>query len=131
MKNKVTYLSTIILSTLAISSGAAHATATTQSSETKPVVKIVQNESFVSIPLITDITINDAAELELELSEDFETDYISKIEYDIFGNMDAKLGLIKSKNVKSRYKTRPAIHPRGRYFKPLNSKLGASVSSKF
>lgn len=112
-------------------SGPAYASETQDPVVPESAVDTSQKVEFVFIPLDTNFKIKKLPQLNRELSDEYETDYISKIEYDLLGNMEADLGVVKTKNVKSRYRVRSGALPRGHYFKPVNSKLGAKLSTKF
>ena len=129
----MTYLKPVLTATAALTL----ITSAAQASENRtpnPASNIVSPEDtigIISIPLDRTLDIKPVQKMERDVPTEYDTDYISKITYDLFGNIDADIGVLKTKHVKSRYRVRPALQPRGRYFKPPNSKLGAGISSKF
>ncbi len=116
---------------LVLMGGTAHANQNNEAETTEPVVDLVQKKDFVYIPLKIVLRVEEVPRIEKDLSDEFETVIIGKIGYDLVEDIDANIGLLKTDNVDSRYGIESGALPRGRYFEPLNSKLGAGISRKF
>ena len=116
---------------LTLISGAAQANQNEPSLEVSPIISLDDKDDFISIPLDTTLVVKDMPIIDRELSEEFDTDYTTKVRYDLLGNVDADFGLIKNRKVSSRYRVKSGAQPRGRYFKAPKSKIGAGISSKF
>ena len=112
-------------------SGAAQANEKQNKVTATTVVSLDDAKEFISIPMDTTVDLKDVETLNREFYEEYDTDYSNTVTYDLFGNIDANVGVLKNKKVKSRYKVRSAMQPRGRYFKAPVSKVGAGISSKF
>lgn len=114
--------------------GSAHANETNKTKdlqELRPVVSTSQAKDIIYIPLNTNFEVENLPRLERDRQEAYRASYVTKIEYQLPGNIKANVGVVETKTIKRDYITKPASLPRGRYFKPINSALGAKLSSKF
>lgn len=94
-------------------------------------VDSVTKVEFLLNPQDASLQMQKTPQLKRDLSDEYRTNNISKIKYNFTDGIEADLGLVKTTNAKIKFKTRSAALPRGRYFKPINSKLGAKLSTKF
>ena len=128
LHRKLTALTTLLIF---VTSASAFANSSQAREQTTPILDIIQEDDFIAMPIDVDITFDKAIVVDRETPDAFDEEYITQINYDILGEFDADFGLIKTRNTSERYRVKSGALPRGRYFKPDNSKLGAGISRKF
>jgi len=99
----------------------------------KAIIEAVTEASFLTLPMDVELENGfDGEAVKLKANEDIiSANVTQKIQSDLTDEFKANLGIIRTDPMIQRIETRPASLPRGREFMPLDSKLGAGISSKF
>ncbi len=130
MNSKISYL--LLIGALFLTFPA-QASSVKNGLETKLVLEKVKNDNFVNLPLKSQSE-QDTADTKplpkIKIKNEAHSP-LPKIQRDLIADFNANLGIIKAEVRSQTFTRRPAALPRGRYFRPLNSKLGAEISKKF
>lgn len=99
----------------------------------KAIIEAVTETNFLTLPMDVELENGfDGEAVKLKASEDITSDSATqKFQSELTDDFKANLGIIRNDPMIQRIETRPASLPRGREFMPLDSKLGAGISSKF
>lgn len=125
--------SLLLFVTLLLSAAPALASSDSEGAVDKAIIEAVTETSFLTLPMNVELENGfDEEAVKLKASEDITSASVTqKIQSDLTDEFKANLGIIRTDPMVQRIETRPASLPRGREFMPLDSKLGAGISSKF
>jgi len=123
----------LFIITLMLSSAPSLAYSDSEDAVDKAIIEAVTEASFLTLPMDVELENGfDGEAVKLKANEDIiSANVTQKIQSDLTDEFKANLGIIRTDPMIQRIETRPASLPRGREFMPLDSKLGAGISSKF
>ncbi|WP_026941785.1 hypothetical protein [Hellea balneolensis] len=132
MKHYTLYFA-VILSFFLILTPSAKASSPENRSEQNHILEKVTQDEFVNLPL--DLTVEQNQEHTEKrfdrTAQNASEPNMLRLQRGFIADFDANVGIIKEHTTQQHMHTRSAALPRGRYFRPLNSKLGAAISKKF